>query len=222
MNNSEYPFNLIRAIYRDQENDTTHTQTVHIKRLYQQMLTLSEREQKVLSLRFRDRLTLKATGERVGISGQQVRYTQNKALRKLKHPSRSKFYETIPKFEMDRLEEKYREVQKDNARLRETLGAIGISDIDPHVLILLARMVKSEDLNMHVGKLGLSTRIYNGLARAGIHTISQLIATPDEELINMRNIGERSLQELKSKIKTYILLDSHRDEWGLAHEGNPV
>ncbi|MCS7201542.1 MAG: DNA-directed RNA polymerase subunit alpha [Dictyoglomus sp.] len=49
--------------------------------------------------------------------------------------------------------------------------------------------------------LGLSTRAYNALRMAGIHTIDELLSKTEQELINIKNFGQKSLQELKEKLK---------------------
>lgn len=49
--------------------------------------------------------------------------------------------------------------------------------------------------------LGLSTRAYNALKMAGIHTVDDLIGKREEELMNIKNFGQKSLQELKNKLK---------------------
>ena len=56
--------------------------------------TLTEREEKVLRLRFGiddgQSLTLEEVGKIFGVTRERIRQIESKALRKLKHPSRSK------------------------------------------------------------------------------------------------------------------------------------
>lgn len=47
-----------------------------------------------------------------------------------------------------------------------------------------------------IDSLGLSTRPANGLDRAGIKTISQLLAFTEEQLFNLDNLGEKSTKEI--------------------------
>lgn len=49
--------------------------------------------------------------------------------------------------------------------------------------------------------LGLSTRAYNSLRHAGIHTIEDLLSKTREDLMKIKNFGQKSLQELEEKLK---------------------
>ena len=49
--------------------------------------------------------------------------------------------------------------------------------------------------------LDLSVRSYNCLKRAGIATVDELTQKTEEEMIHVRNLGKKSLQEVKDKIK---------------------
>jgi len=62
--------------------------------------------------------------------------------------------------------------------------------------------------------LGLSTRAYNALRMAGIHTLDELLSKTEQELMNIKNFGQKSLQELKEKLKEkgYSLLSLKGDE----------
>lgn len=55
-------------------------------------------------------------------------------------------------------------------------------------------------LEMTIEELDLSVRSYNCLKRAGINTVAELIAKTDEEMIKVRNLGKKSLEEVKSKL----------------------
>lgn len=64
----------------------------------------------------------------------------------------------------------------------------------------------SEELVVHtthkmIEDLELSVRSYNCLKRAGIATVDELTQKTEEEMIHVRNLGKKSLQEVKDKIK---------------------
>ncbi len=48
--------------------------------------------------------------------------------------------------------------------------------------------------------LGLSVRTVNALKRAGINTVAQALAVGDQELLGLRNFGQKSLEELKDAL----------------------
>ena len=48
--------------------------------------------------------------------------------------------------------------------------------------------------------LELSVRSYNCLKRAGITTVEELIQKTEDEMMHVRNLGKKSLKEVKDKI----------------------
>jgi DNA-directed RNA polymerase subunit alpha len=48
--------------------------------------------------------------------------------------------------------------------------------------------------------LELSVRPYNCLKRNGIHTLEQLLECTEEDLMNLRNFGQKSMEEIKQKL----------------------
>lgn len=53
---------------------------------------------------------------------------------------------------------------------------------------------------MPIEDLDLPQRAFNSLKRHGITKIGQLLSTPDEELLRMRNFGRKSLDEIKERL----------------------
>ncbi len=64
---------------------------------------------------------------------------------------------------------------------------------------------KEEDLErileMTIEELDLSVRSYNCLKRAGINTVAELVRKPEEEMMKVRNLGKKSLEEVEQKLK---------------------
>ena len=64
---------------------------------------------------------------------------------------------------------------------------------------------KEEDLErileMTIEELDLSVRSYNCLKRAGINTVGELVRKPEEEMMKVRNLGKKSLEEVEQKLK---------------------
>ena len=59
---------------------------------------------------------------------------------------------------------------------------------------------KEKMLIMTIEELDLSVRSYNCLKRAGINTIQELTNKSEAEMINVRNLGRKSLEEVKQKL----------------------
>ena len=54
--------------------------------------------------------------------------------------------------------------------------------------------------SMAIEDLDLSVRSYNCLKRAGIQTVEELTQRSEEEMMKVRNLGKKSLKEVKDKI----------------------
>ena len=60
---------------------------------------------------------------------------------------------------------------------------------------------KEKVLEMNIDELELSVRSYNCLKRAGINTVDELINKTPEEMMKVRNLGRKSLDEVFGKLK---------------------
>ena len=60
--------------------------------------------------------------------------------------------------------------------------------------------VLSSELSMPIEDLDLSVRSYNCLKREGINTVSELVALSETQLMNIRNFGQKSIDEVKAKL----------------------
>ena len=59
----------------------------------------------------------------------------------------------------------------------------------------------SKKLDRTIEDLDLSVRSFNCLKRAGINTVKDLVAMTEDELIKVRNLGRKSLEEVKAKLE---------------------
>ena len=59
---------------------------------------------------------------------------------------------------------------------------------------------KERILEMTIEEMDLSVRSYNCLKRAGINTVEELIRKTDEEMMKVRNLGKKSLEEVQNKL----------------------
>ena len=60
----------------------------------------------------------------------------------------------------------------------------------------------SKVFDMTIEDLELSVRSYNCLKRAGINTVAELIDRDEEEMMKVRNLGKKSLDEVQQKLAT--------------------
>jgi len=61
---------------------------------------------------------------------------------------------------------------------------------------------KEKILEMTIEELDLSVRSFNCLKRAGINTVDDLINKSEEEMMKVRNLGKKSFDEVKEKLKS--------------------
>ena len=62
-------------------------------------------------------------------------------------------------------------------------------------------MHKAKVLEMNIDELELSVRSYNCLKRAGINTVEELTNRTPEDMMKVRNLGRKSLEEVLAKLK---------------------
>lgn len=82
--------------------------------------------------------------------------------------------------------------------LSETMGSLGIlvqQPTDPLPKIL----------EMPIEEMNLSIRSYNCLKRAFIHTVEDLTKKTEEDMLKVRNLGKKSLDEIILKLASYGL-----------------
>ncbi len=71
---------------------------------------------------------------------------------------------------------------------------------------------KTKVLEMNIDELELSVRSYNCLKRAGINTVEELINRSQEDMMKVRNLGKKSLDEVLAKLKELGLELNPSDE----------
>ena len=71
---------------------------------------------------------------------------------------------------------------------------------------------KERILEMNIDELELSVRSYNCLKRAGINTVQQLCAKTPDDMMKVRNLGRKSLEEVLAKLKELNLSLSTQEE----------
>jgi len=71
---------------------------------------------------------------------------------------------------------------------------------DVEMLVEKEEDQKEKVLEMTIEELDLSVRSYNCLKRAGINTVQELTAKTEEDMMKVRNLGRKSLDEVKNKL----------------------
>ena len=79
------------------------------------------------------------------------------------------------------------------------------------VMIERQETMKTKILEMTIEELDMSVRSFNCLKRAGIDTVEELINRTEEDMIKVRNLGKKSLEEVIQKLHS-LGLDLKREE----------
>ena len=79
------------------------------------------------------------------------------------------------------------------------------------IMVEREETVKEKVLEMTIEELDMSVRSFNCLKRAGINTVEDLINKTEEDMIKVRNLGKKSLEEVIAKLHS-LGLDLKREE----------
>ena len=71
---------------------------------------------------------------------------------------------------------------------------------DASIMVEKEEGKKEKVLEMSIEELDLSVRSYNCLKRAGINTVEDLANKTEEEMMKVRNLGRKSLEEVLNKM----------------------
>ena len=71
---------------------------------------------------------------------------------------------------------------------------------------------RGREYEMNIDELELSVRSYNCLKRAGINTVEELTNKTPEDMMKVRNLGRKSLEEVLAKLKELNLELNHGEE----------
>ena len=72
--------------------------------------------------------------------------------------------------------------------------------MDAEIMVEKDDKGKEKALEMTIEELDLSVRSFNCLKRAGINTVEDLINKSEDEMMKVRNLGRKSLEEVMAKL----------------------
>ena len=83
---------------------------------------------------------------------------------------------------------------------------MGLADVDEpqedESIFATGAEEDNAELDKQIEDLDLSVRSYNCLKRAGIHSVRQLVEFSENDLLNIRNFGAKSIEEVKDKLES--------------------
>ena len=60
----------------------------------------------------------------------------------------------------------------------------------------------AEQMSMPIEQLDLTVRSYNCLKRESVHTVGELLGRSEADLMDIRNFGQKSIDEVKAKLQS--------------------
>ena len=154
--------------------------TVVGERLEKMLDTLLPREKEILHIRWQNRFSCQTVAEMYNLTRTRIAQIENKALRKLRHPTRWHFI-------------------KDGVDIKaEKIKALELAKAEKE-----QKMQDFQFEKIGIEHLDFSVRAFNCLSRAGYRTLKDLLLATDEELRKIRNAGPHTVNEVKEKIKPY-------------------
>ena len=84
---------------------------------------------------------------------------------------------------------------------------MNLTESTSEIEIMVEKEEEEKDrlMEMTIEELDLSVRSYNCLKRAGINTVEELTRRTEEDMMKVRNLGKKSLQEVKEKLAALSL-----------------
>ena len=179
---------------------------------------LSDREADILRYRIRDNMILDEVAEIYGLGRERIRQIEAKALRKMRRPCVAKLLRRgLRSWMEEQIQEEARHIadcevpkrvheeltsriQWAEQRIEEREAEIyrlardGETENEQDVKAILAENITLEEME-------LSVRAYNCMKRGGCNTVADIISKTHTELMNIRNLGRKSLEEVEQKIR---------------------
>ena len=166
---------------------------------------LTEREYNILMLRFVEGMTYEEAGYQYTVTRERIRQIEAKALRKMR--GRKACREILQKGFYQWTQEQIR--QRADAIVEERIKQfktqwlidhpepeyVAGDPVDPEI------NERAQKMQMTIEELDLSVRSYNCLKRANINTVGDLTKRSYNNLICVRNLGRKSLDEVVAKLE---------------------
>ena len=146
---------------------------------------------------------LKKIGEHFGVSSERIRQKEKRALRLLRHPSRSwrlrRLFRSV-------LEEQLEDICEKNRQMKCALDEIKKQEISEKMKAKMEDQLGTNLVdNIGIDQLMPSVRLYNCLRNNGINTLGEIIQKTEFDFLRMKNFGRRTVYELKEILDEYGL-----------------
>lgn len=186
-----FPINIMVKIFNQEELEKALDNITISGFLRMLNVSLTEKEMRVLIMRYRDSMTMQKVGDSLGVTRERIRRIEADAFRRLRNRDLIAQFLVVPKAEYVSEVKCRKALEKQITKLQgDTTEAM--------------RKEENPLLSLPIENLNLSHRSYNVLKFYGCHTLKDFVnnfQTPDE-LASVRGLGRKSMQEILSKISS--------------------
>ena len=194
----EWPYNLMNDVIG---NNVIYEDTFFnfsISSLYEVLNTLTESQQMAIKYRYIDKLTDIDIANVMRTTPFKVKRHIERSLKHIRHPKNMRKIECISIERYLELNERYYDLKNDFSNLlykyNDALHKLNINDSSMYPIDKLS-----------IEDLGLSTRAFVCLKRSGIHKVTDVINLTEQELREVRNLGNVTYNEIVSVLEKYGL-----------------
>ena len=199
----DWPYNLLQQIGMDDDDPLDHMSDEAELLLVMSLRNMTEREKKVIILRYFEQKTLKEVGEIIGVQQERVRQIEAKAIRKMRwNDCHYILTHGIKAYIDKRVDEKVNEILKARKEeleeeYKEKLASAYIRDDDDR------RTAKAKLLATTIEEMDMSVRAYNCLKRACINKLSDFSKMTYDDLLGIRNLGSKCVKEVLQRLMDF-------------------
>lgn len=160
----------------------------------------------VMFMLYRDGMTLKEAGEKLGKTGERIRQLKERALRLLRSPHRTAYMlmgEPGEEVYISRMRaEELREKAENDHACRMMRKEIERLD---RLIYAKEKILKDEKERIPIEEwdalgINLSIRAFNALKKANVQTFGQLLALTYDDLKGIRNMGKKTADEVMEEV----------------------
>lgn len=203
---AQWPENLYRELFwRDTGEETQMPRDFLASLEYVLMTGMTEREALAVRCRYQYRETYVQIGQKLGVQQERIRQILIKCIHKLRHPSRARLLrygiaEYICQYGDKCKEAAYEEGYQKGFKNAGPDGRERVPVCNPYGANQRVPVSSVERINIE--ELDLSVRAYNGLKRANLNTVGDVMMKSKQEILHIQNLGKGSLRELEEKLSS--------------------
>ena len=174
-----YPRNLFLTLAEDAwfdiQIDVDNITEDMIEGLEYAITTLQPREQRILRMRYTEKMSFTAIGKEFDITGERIRTLEHRAIVRLHRPPLIGYI----KYGKQAYEERCRQAKEEKDRA-----------------------YKEDKYQLSIHELDLSIRSHNRLIAAGYDIVKDFVDLSEDEIIKIKNLGKKSIIEVALKLES--------------------